>query len=120
MQGFIGDAALSVASVVSSETIAAARARRERAEHSFALFQFIHPQIEEARFVAVHKHNAQSRLRAQKHRERFQIKLSVHEKLGARQLRRQVKFPPEITATAGKYCTSAGLIAVQTLCHFKY
>src|SRR5579864_708795 len=65
MQGFVVDAALGMAAVVSGITVAAALTSRRCAEHAFALFQFIESEIEEAGLLAVHKRDRKTRLRAQ-------------------------------------------------------
>src|ERR1700674_2964692 len=89
VQGFVVDAALGMASVVSGVTIAAALTSRGRAEHPFTLFQFIQPEIEEASLLAIHQHHPKMGLCAQEQGQRLQMELAVHEKLSSRQLRSQ-------------------------------
>src|SRR5208282_1516596 len=65
VQGFVVDAALGVAAVVSGVTVAASLTSRRRAKHPFTLFQFIQAKIEETGLLAIHERDPQTRLRTQ-------------------------------------------------------
>src|SRR5712692_1267930 len=112
MQGFVIHAALRVAALISTKTVAAATAR-QRAEKSFALLQFVETQIKEAGFVAIHKRQPQMGLRAQQYGQRLQMEAAIDKELRAGQLRGQVELTPEILSTAGEDGLGARLISVQ-------
>src|SRR5579863_9377095 len=119
MQGFVVDAALRMPAVVSCVTVAAALTAGRRAEHPVTLFEFIQPEIEEPRLLAIDKCDPKTRLSAKQQSQRLQMELAVHEKLGSGQLRRQIELAPEIAAAAGKHGSSARLVAVKILGHFQ-
>src|SRR5579872_3332933 len=115
VQGFVVDAALGMAAVVSGKAVAASMSNWRRAEHAFPLFEFIQTEIEEAGLLAIHERDRKTRMRPEKQGQRFQMELAVDEQLRSRQLRRQIELAPEIAAAASKHCAGAGLIAVQIL-----
>src|SRR5580704_8823007 len=119
MQGFVVDATLGMAAVVSGVTVAAALTSGRSAKLSFTLFELIQPEIEEPRLLAIDKCDPKTRLGTKQQGQRLQMELAVHEELGSGQLRRQIELAPEIAAAAGKHGSSARLVAVQILGHFE-
>jgi hypothetical protein len=64
VQGFVVDAALGMAAVVTGVTVTAALTTGRRAELSFTLFKFVQPEIEEARLLAIDQRDLETRLGA--------------------------------------------------------
>ena len=119
VQGFIVDATLGMAAVISGVAVAAALPPRGCAEETFTLFQFIQPEFEEAGPLAIHQRHPQTRLCSEQQGEGLQMELMIHEELSSVMLWGQIKFSPKIAAAAGKHRPGAGLVAVQALRQFE-
>lgn len=112
LANFIVDAALRVAAVVSGIAVTAALAR-ERLKQTFAFGQFPQAKIEHASPVPVDQYDAEAWGRTQQMGQRLQMKMPVDHQFGARQLRGQIIFPPEILPGASEHGLRVGAIAAQ-------
>src|ERR1700722_3093238 len=110
---FVIYAALRAAAVV---TVAASLTRK-RLEQILAFGQLAQAQVEDASPLTIYQHDSQARQCAQQMSQRLEMKVTIHEKLRARQSRRQVKFTPDVFSRAGKdslgMCTVASQFSRQ-------
>src|SRR5437868_3486868 len=112
MHGLIPNAALGMAAIVSAPAITPATAR-QIVEQSFALGEFIQPQVEQPCSLTVHQSNAKPGLRPQQRCQWLQVETPIHEDLRAGQLGRQVEFAPEVPCSIRKNCLCPSLISAQ-------
>src|SRR5579864_6758054 len=99
LTGFVLDTPLGMAAVIPGETVAAA-APRERVEKVIALGQFPKPEIENPCAMAVYQHHSQQRRSSQQMRDRLQMEMPVHKKLGAGQRGGQLILAPQVLTGA--------------------
>src|SRR5271170_6194262 len=116
MHGFVVDSTFEATCGV---RITATVMSRGRVKYAFALFEFVHAKIEEARLLPIDECDAQARLRAQKQSKRLQVELATDEQMRFGELQRQIELAPEIAAAAGKHRAGAGLIAVKIFRQFE-
>src|SRR5579859_769793 len=112
LPGFVLDTPLRMATVISGEAITAAAAR-ERVEKVVALSQFPKPKIENAGAMAVYQHHSQQRRSSQQMRDRLQMEMPVHKKLGAGQRGGQLILAPEVLTGAGVNGLAMRAVAAQ-------
>src|SRR3984885_5850353 len=114
LAGFIGDAALGMASVVTGETITAATAG-EWMKESLQFVKFAETQLKQASPVTIDQDHAQAGRRSQQVGQRLQMEMPIHEQLRAAELRGQVILAPKALRGAGEDRLGMHTVAAQIL-----